>query len=138
MVPRVIAAARVPMLDPNAADGMQNSQQYLYDSAGKYNYFTGSTPSAINPAQCAALKTRGVTISVLYIPYLPLPANDLNPSDLWGNEVGVTNAAIPSLSPALQSCASPNFFYTASSPAEITAALQNMFNQANVFTRLAQ
>ena len=114
-------------------DGMQNAQRY-YNSTG----FTGSTPSTIDPAKCAALKARGVVVSVLYIPYLTLPANDLNPANLWNNETGVTNTAIPTLGPALQTCASPGFFYTANTPQDITASMNAMFAQANQYARLTK
>ena len=78
-------------------------------------------------AQCKPLKDRGIIISVLYIPYQPI--QNPNPS-FAGNEDGYANANIPNIPPSLQACASPNFFFTANTPADITTALNAMFNQA--------
>jgi hypothetical protein len=46
------------------------------------------------------------------------------------DEDDAANNNIPNIPPSLQSCASPGFFYTANSPADITTALNAMFNQA--------
>jgi hypothetical protein len=45
-------------------------------------------------------------------------------------EDGIANNNIPNIPPALQTCASTNFFYTASTPAAIQSALVTMFQQA--------
>ncbi len=80
---------------------------------------------------CTTLKNRGITIAVLYIPY-----EEINPSNpnFANNEDGYANANIPpastNLATALQTCASPNFYYTADTPADITTALNTMFEQA--------
>jgi Flp pilus assembly protein TadG len=84
---------------------------------------------------CAAMKTRGITIAILYIPYQPIQ----NPnSSFASNEDGYANANIPNIPTALQSCASPGFFYTATSPAAITSDLVAMFNQAATTAHIAQ
>jgi Flp pilus assembly protein TadG len=76
---------------------------------------------------CKPLKDRGIIISVLYIPYQPIQ----NPNAAFaGNEDGYANANIVNIPPSLQDCASPNFFFTANTPADITKALNAMFNQA--------
>jgi Flp pilus assembly protein TadG len=78
---------------------------------------------------CAALKNRGIIVSVLYIPYEPIQ----NPNSSFANdEDDYANSNIQYIKASLQSCASPGFFYTASSPADITTALNNMFNHALV------
>src|ERR1700716_2733321 len=78
-------------------------------------------------AQCKPLKDRGIIISVLYIPYQPIQ----NPNAAFaGNEDGFANSNIAGIPASLQACASPNFFFTANKPADITAALNAMFNQA--------
>lgn len=86
--------------------------------------------TTLNPTTlCTPLKNRGIIISVLYIPYQPIQ----NPNTSFANnEDGYANANIPSIPPSLQSCASPGFFYTADTPADITSALNAMFNQALV------
>jgi Flp pilus assembly protein TadG len=76
---------------------------------------------------CAALKNRGIIVSVLYIPYQKItPVN----SSFAGDEDDYANNNIPYIPASLQSCASPGFFYTASTPGDITTALNNMFNHA--------
>jgi hypothetical protein len=73
------------------------------------------------------MKNRGITIAILYIPYQQI--QDPN-SSFANDEDGYANANIPSIPTALQSCASPNFFYTATSPTAITTDLVAMFDQA--------
>jgi Flp pilus assembly protein TadG len=131
-------------------DGMQNGQHYAINQNGKYYYpgnpssfpgygagnFDGSSPSQIDPSLCTALKTSGATISILYIPYNLISYTDYGGVVAWEN--GRVNGFSPSLSTPLKSCASPGFFYTANSPADITAALNAMFDQALAVARLTQ
>lgn len=77
--------------------------------------------------QCETLKSRGVIISVLYIPYQPVSPVV---TTFAGNEDTYANNNIPYIPASLQKCASPGFFYTANSPSDITAALNAMFNHA--------
>jgi len=92
--------------------------------------------TVINPTTvCKPLKDRGIIISVLYIPYIPIdPVN----TSFAGNEDTYANNNIPNIPPSLSGCATPGFFYTANSPADITTALQKMFNQALVHAHLTQ
>jgi Flp pilus assembly protein TadG len=84
---------------------------------------------------CAAMKSRGITIAILYIPYQPIQ----NPNSAFASdEDGYANSNIANIPGALQSCASPNFFYTASSPAAITSQLKAMFNQAVTTAHISQ
>ena len=73
------------------------------------------------------MKNRGITIAVLYIPYQTIQNAN---SGFASNEDGYANSNIPNIPAALQTCASPNFFYTASTPAAIQTALLQMFQQA--------
>jgi hypothetical protein len=73
------------------------------------------------------LKNRGVTIAILYIPYQTIINANASFAD---NEDGYANNNIPKIAPALQACASTNFFYTANSPTDIQNALIAMFQQA--------
>lgn len=128
-------------------DGMQNGQYYdTVKNGQKYfpgnpvqpqwsNYagasFTGSSPSAINASLCNSLKSQGATISVLYIPYTTLNVSPQNSNITEANAANkAVNTASPNVPTALSQCASPNFFYTANAPADITSALNSMFNQA--------
>lgn len=81
------------------------------------------------PNACQTLKNRGIIIGVLYIPYQTIsPVN----AAFAGDEDDAANNNIANIPASLQACASPNFFFTASSPAAITSALQQMFNQSLV------
>jgi len=76
---------------------------------------------------CKPLRDRGIVVSVLYIPYQPIQ----NPNPSFANdEDDYANNNITNIPASLQSCASPGFFYTANTPADITTALNNMFNHA--------
>jgi Flp pilus assembly protein TadG len=94
--------------------------------------FSGSNSATVMPkgalSYCKPLKDRGIIISVLYIPYQPIQ----NPTTIFNNEDNVANANIANIPSSLQDCASPNFFFTANTPADITTALTAMFNQALV------
>ena len=78
---------------------------------------------------CTTLKNRGITIAVLYIPYQPIQ----NPTTFAGSEDINVNAIIPPESndvpTNLQSCASPNFYFTATTPADIDNALKKCSNR---------
>ena len=103
-------------------DGSQDSQTYWNGSWSGSNHAT-----TINTALCTTLKSAGIRIAVLYIPYQTIT----NPNASFaGNEDGYANANIPNIPPALQSCASPGFYFTANAPADITAAMSTMFNAA--------
>jgi Flp pilus assembly protein TadG len=117
-------------------DGADNNQYYTTSS----NSWTGSQPKNMDPTQCALFKNRGITVSVLYIPYPPI--NPPNPTFAGGEDVKV-NALIPPNNPpnipsTLQQCASPGFFYSAYTPQDITNAMQDMFAQVLAAARLTQ
>jgi hypothetical protein len=109
-------------------DGAQNFQTCCS--------FSGSNSATVmasgTSSPCQALKNRGITVAVLYIPYEPIQ----NPTTIYSNEDGVANANIPFIPPSLTSCASPNFFFQATSTTQIAAALAAMFNQALVTAHL--
>jgi hypothetical protein len=85
------------------------------------------TTIPIPDSNCTTMKGRGIIISILYIPFQPI--NPVNAS-FAGDEDDAANNNIPNIPPSLQACASPGFFYTANTPADITAALVKMFKQA--------
>jgi hypothetical protein len=105
-------------------DGAQNFQT---QSGGGWG---GSNSATVMPtgsaSLCAPLKNRGIIISVLYIPYQQIQ----NPTTIFNNEDNVANANIPNISPSLLDCATPGFFFTATTPADITTALNAMFNKS--------
>jgi Flp pilus assembly protein TadG len=107
-------------------DGAQDPQTKALNQSGGWAGSNHAT--VIDPTQqCKTIKKRGIIISVLYIPYQQIQ----NPNASFaGNEDGYANANIPSIPPSLQACASPGFFFTANTPADITAALNAMFQQS--------
>jgi Flp pilus assembly protein TadG len=103
-------------------DGADNNQ--TFDGSN----WTGSQPQRpTNFGYCQYAQSLGVTVSILYIPYQPILAPNPN---FAGNEDGKVNAVVPSIPADLQSCASPGFFFTANSDADINNAMQAMFAQA--------
>lgn len=64
---------------------------------------------------------------MLYVPYVTV--NPVN-SSFANDEDDYANWNIPNIPASLQSCASPNFYYTASTPTDINNALNEMFQQA--------
>lgn len=108
------------------SDGMDNNQVYP---------FNGSQPQLPSTTFCSLAKAYNFTVAVLYIPYVPI--TNPNPN-FAGDEDDRANNLIPQIPPLLQACASPGFFFTASSQSDINTALQTMFFQAVQSARLTQ
>ena len=107
-------------------DGAQDPQTKALNQSGGWAGSNHAT--VIDPTkECKTIKGRGIIISVLYIPYQPI--QNPNPS-FAGDEDDYANNNIKNIPPSLQGCASPNFFFTANTPADITTALNAMFNMA--------
>jgi Flp pilus assembly protein TadG len=102
-------------------DGSQNDQTQW---GGGWSGSNSAT--TLDTSLCSTIKNRGITIAILYIPYQPIQ----NPTTFANSEDYYANANIPNIPPDLQACASPNFFYTANAPSDITSALVTMFEQA--------
>ncbi len=102
-------------------DGAQDSQTQWSGSWAGSNQAT-----VLDSSLCTPLKNRGITIAVLYIPYQTIQ----NATNFANGEDFAVNAIIPNIPTALQACASPGFYYTASSPQAITDALNAMFAQS--------
>jgi Flp pilus assembly protein TadG len=84
----------------------------------------------INDALCTAIKNRGVQIAVLYTTYLPLPTN------AWYNQyIGPFSNSI---SPQMQSCASPGLFFAVSPTQGIAEAMTALFQNAVMTARLVK
>jgi Flp pilus assembly protein TadG len=96
---------------------------------GNWGGSNQDTVIATPDTNCTAIKNRGITISILYIPFQPI--NPVNTS-FASNEDTAANNNIPHIPGSLQSCATNGFFYTANTPTDITNALQAMFNHALV------
>jgi Flp pilus assembly protein TadG len=108
--------------------GNWSSQNWSATTAVPYQNSSAVIPpnSVDSTNYCQTLKNRGITVAVLYIPYQPIA----DPSTIFDDEDGYANSNIPNIPTALQNCASPNFFYTANAPSDITTALVTMFEQA--------
>lgn len=107
-------------------DGADNNQTY----DGSNWSSGGSQPREPNNfGYCQYAQQLGVTVAILYIPYVPIQ---------WPvmNEDYTVNNVIPNIPPDLKACASPGFFFTANSDADIQSALQAMFAQALQAARL--
>ena len=109
-------------------NGNWSSQNWSATSAVPYNNSATVIPpnTVTSTDYCTTMKKRGITIAVLYIPYETIQ----NATTFANSEDIYANNNIPNIPPALQTCASPNFFYTASTPTAINNALIAMFNQA--------
>jgi Flp pilus assembly protein TadG len=107
-------------------DGAQDPQTKALNQSGGWAGSNHAT--VIDPTkECATIKNRGIIISVLYIPYQPI--QNPNPS-FAGDEDDFANDNIVNIPPSLKGCASPSFFFTANTPADITTALNAMFQQS--------
>jgi Flp pilus assembly protein TadG len=91
-----------------------------------------SDPSNTFPNICTTMKSRGIIVSVLYVPYQTIsPVN----ASFANDEDDAANANIANIPQSLQNCASPpdsggSYFYTGNTPDEINTALQAMFNHS--------
>ena len=77
---------------------------------------------AFDPKTCTSLKNNGVTIGVIYTTYLPIPAESSYQT--------LVAPFVSQLSPNLQSCASPGYFYQASDANDIQVAINALFAKA--------
>ena len=102
-------------------DGAQDSQ---WQSGG--SWWGSNQATTLDESLCTPIKNKGVTISVLYVPYTPIQ----NPTSFAGGEDFAANANIANIPSHLQACASPGFYFTANTPSDITAAMQAMFQQS--------
>ncbi len=120
-------------------DGSQDYQTQSNGNWGSQNwssttsvpYQNSATVMPPNSEQltnyCTTMKNRGITVAILYIPYIPISYPN---SGFASNEDGYANNNIANIPASLQNCASPNFFYTANTPTDINNALVEMFEQA--------
>src|SRR6202166_1392666 len=108
--------------------GGWGSQNWSASGAVPYQNSSAVIPpnSVTSTDYCTNIKNRGIIIAILYIPYQPIQ----DPSPIWNDEDGYANSNVPNIPGAVKTCASPSFFYTASSPADINSALLSMFQQA--------
>jgi Flp pilus assembly protein TadG len=111
-------------------DGVDNGQTYTNGN------FSGSTPQVPTQTFCTNAKAAGYTVAVLLIPYDSI----VDPEPIWNDEDGVVNSLIANnqISPAMQKCSSPGYFFSAATSADINNAMQTIFYQAVQSARLTQ
>ncbi|TPG43314.1 hypothetical protein EAH79_05910 [Sphingomonas koreensis] len=89
----------------------------------------------IDPAQCQRYKDAGITVGIVYTTYLPIMANpgDPNNKNLQSDYIRlvVSPGLDKKLSPNLEQCASPGWFFQASDGPAIHTAMQKLFTQAS-------
>src|SRR6202000_495304 len=117
-------------------DGAQDNQ---YKDVPNGNWHGSNHATVINASHvntyttiCNNLKNRGINMFSIYIPYQHI--NPVN-TTFAGDEDDYANTNIAGIPGSLQSCASPadaggSYFYTASTPADIQASLNAMFNHS--------
>jgi len=113
-------------------DGAQDNQYKDVPNGNWHgsNHATVLTDRANDyPSICSTMTGRQIIVAVLYIPYQEI--NPVNTS-FAGNEDTYANDNIDNIPASLRACASPDFFFTANSPADITKALNAMFSQSLV------
>ncbi len=132
-IPLALASAAAAI--PVAGDGSTPSlpRRYLFivtDGVADYYAANGARViAALNPAQCAALKAKGIQILTLYTQYIPLdPPYVPTANAFYDSNV---KPFVANLFADLQACASsPAFSFQATDPASINVALQAMLAAA--------
>lgn len=125
---------------PNSGDGssQDKAKVFLFVITDGVRDVRGSSDtnhivSVIDPSYCAPYKTTSanVTVSVLYTTYLPI-YNENNPAKgLNGDYAGLVAPLASKIAPALQNCASKDWFFEAADEVGIHAAFDKMFSQTS-------
>jgi hypothetical protein len=98
----------------------------------------GRCQSPINPALCAALKTRGIKIAVLYTTYLALPTNNWYMSWIDPFNAGPYGPSPNSeIANNMQTCASPGLYFEVSPTQGISQAMNTLFQKAVADARIS-
>ena len=132
-IPLALSSAAAAI--PTAGDGSTPAlpRRYLFivtDGVADYYASNGARVIApLNPAQCAALKSKGIQVLTLYTQYIPLEPSYVPQSNAF--YVSNVKPFVGNLFPDLQACASsPAFSFQATDPASINVALQAMLAAA--------
>ena len=100
-------------------DGLQDRHPSWYATNFPGPYGANGRTGALDPAACQALKNKGVTVAVLYTKHIGIKGYEW----YW-------QTPQPGVRPALQACASQNFFFEASNAAQLSAEFEKMFKKA--------
>jgi Flp pilus assembly protein TadG len=115
-------------ITPGSGQTASAPQKYVFFVTDGVSDETSSRIMApIDSTLCSTLKNNGVTVAVLYTPYIPLTNNGF-----YNTYIAPFIAQVPV---SLQACASPGFYFTADTSG-IAAAMQLMFQAALSKVRL--
>ena len=96
----------------------------------------------VDPAWCQQFKNKNVDVMTLVTPYVvPTPTNGGNAADAADlRTIYIRDVITPIIPTQMAACASqPSYFVSASSPAEIHAAMLQLFKNATTkMSRLSQ
>jgi Flp pilus assembly protein TadG len=119
-------------------DGLQSDRSnnwsctsWINDAAWSYNpTCIGGYATSINASQCAQLQSNGVIVAVLETPYVPLTGQDPNVAPYEKTVRHVIYPGGPStqsaISQALSACASPGYYFQASSSSQIATGFATL------------
>lgn len=131
------AMAALAQASTAAGDGSSTASRkkaLIIVTDGLVDYGSRTAPTSkgpINPADCAAMKSLGYNVYVLYTTYITTPSNLVLPFDNIDLLGYINGTKSPAMVPSLQSCASaPTNFAQASDPAAINAAMSQMLQAA--------
>ena len=119
--------AAVPANGPG--DSASSPQQYVFIMSDGVqdvycqNGYGQHCTQALDPATCAALKAKGVTVGVIYTTYLAMPGDPRYTALVAGFDYQIAGQ--------MQACAtSPSWYFQATQASDIQAAVNQLFSQA--------
>ncbi|MBS0242427.1 MAG: hypothetical protein JSS20_09635 [Proteobacteria bacterium] len=117
-----IQGANSEITSPGSGSSPSNPQKVLFlvtDGVADYAKGSNRIIETIDPTICTGLKSRGVKIAILYTTYLPLPTNPYYNAHVapW----------VGTISPKLQACATPGYFFEVSPSQGISDAMSALF-----------
>lgn len=118
----------------NGSSTTSRKKALIIVTDGLVDYGSRTTPTSkgpISPADCAAMKSLGYNVYVLYTTYITTPSNLVLPFDNIDLLGYINGTKSPAMVPSLQSCASaPTNFAQASNPDAIKAAMTQLLQAA--------
>ena len=129
----VMTGANGAMPNPGTGKSTGGPQEVLLlvsDGVNDSSVSGSRSITTIDPNLCTTIKNRGIKIAVLYTTYLPLPTNSFYNSYVapW----------VSTISPTMQSCASPGLFFVVSPTDGVTQAMAALFQKAVQNARISQ
>ncbi len=142
----------------NLQSGVSNFTNFLPWNGSWYNYYNSSQRvseptwilEGMDGSQCAGIKRLGYQFYTLYVDYVIPPVTpQASPAGAYQSPLHnngfpdmlkyVGNTLIPQIPTNMQNCASsPGNYFSANTPTEIEAAMQNIFRGITAYARLTQ